>query len=132
MVSIGLLLYEGYHITAIIKNDLKKETLQIIYLFSRYNKKEHSKALFISCYHCVKSVHVQSYSGLHFHSFKLSIERYKTSLCIQSECGKIRTRTTPNMDTIYTVYIIVKKVSSSFRKKFLHQKIYYNIALTSI
>ena len=61
-------------------------------------------------------------------------EVYKISLCIlciQSECGKMWTRITLNLDTIYAVYITVEKVTSRFRKKWLHQKIYYNIALTS-
>ena len=53
-------------------------------------------------------------------------------LCIQSECGKkMWTRITLNLDTFYAVYITVEKVTSSFREKWLHQKIYYNIALTS-
>ena len=38
------------------KNNLKKGTLQITYLFSKYNKKGHSKALFISCCIIVKKV----------------------------------------------------------------------------
>ena len=33
---------------------------------------------------------------------------------------------------LISCYIIVKKVSSSFRKTWLHQKIYYNIALTLV
>ena len=33
---------------------------------------------------------------------------------IQSECGKIRTRTTPNMDTFYAVYILSEKSLLSF------------------
>ena len=31
-------------------------------------------------------------SGPYFPAFGLNMERYKVSLCIQSECGKIRTR----------------------------------------
>ena len=52
---------------------------------------------------CVKSVRIRSYSGLHFPAFGLNTERYGISLRIQSECGKMRTRITPNMDTFHTV-----------------------------
>ena len=43
---------------------------------------------------CVKSVRIRSFSGLYFPAFWLNI---------QSECGKIRTRKTPNTDTFHTV-----------------------------
>ena len=49
--------------------------------------------------HCVKSVHIRSYSGPYLPTFELNSERYRVSLCIQSECRKIRTRRTPNRDT---------------------------------
>ena len=38
--------------------------------------------------HCVKSVRIRSYSGLHFPAFGLNTERDGVSLRIQSECGK--------------------------------------------
>ena len=53
--------------------------------------------------HCVKSVRIRSYSGPHFPAFKLNMERYSVSLRIQFECGKIRTRITPNTDTFHAV-----------------------------
>ena len=53
-------------------------------------------------YHCVKSVCVRSDSGPQFSVFGLNTERYV--LRIQYECGKIRTRITPNTDTFYEVY----------------------------
>ena len=46
--------------------------------------------------HCVKSVHFRSYSGPYFPAFGLNTERYGVSLRIQSVCGKIQTRKTPN------------------------------------
>ena len=49
--------------------------------------------------HCVKSIHIRSYSGLHFPAFGLNTERYGVSLRIQSECGKMRTRITLNTDS---------------------------------
>ena len=53
-------------------------------------------------HHCVKSVRLWSYSGPYFPSFRLNTERYGVSFRNQSECGKIRTRITPN--TFHAVY----------------------------
>ena len=57
--------------------------------------------------HCVKSVRIWSYSGPHFPAFGLNKERYVVSQIhsIQSECGKMWTRITPNTDTSYAVSI---------------------------
>ena len=52
----------------------------------------------------MESVRIRSYSGPHFPVFALNRERYSVSLRIQSKCGKIRTRITPNTDTFYAVY----------------------------
>ena len=38
-----------------------------------------------------------------FSAFGLNTEKYGVSLRIQSECGKIRTRKTPNTDTFHAV-----------------------------
>ena len=35
----------------------------------------------------------------------MNTERYSVSLRIQSECGKMRTRITPNTDTFYVVFV---------------------------
>ena len=51
----------------------------------------------------MKSVRILSCSGLHFLAFGLNTERYGVSLRIQSERGKMRTRITPNTDTVYAV-----------------------------
>ena len=53
--------------------------------------------------HSVKSVRIRSYSGPHFPTFGLNTERYSVSLRIQSKCGKMRTRITPNTDTFHAV-----------------------------
>ena len=53
--------------------------------------------------YCVKSVRIRSYSGLHFPAFGLNTDRCGVSLHIQSECGKMWTRTTPNTDTFNAV-----------------------------
>ena len=60
---------------------------------------------FLIVNHTVKRVRIRSYSGPYFPAFGLNTERYRVSLRIQSECGKIRTRTTPNTDTFYAVNI---------------------------
>ena len=52
--------------------------------------------------HCVKSVCIRSYSGLHFPPFRVNTKRYG-DFRIQSKCRKMRTRTTPNMDTFHAV-----------------------------
>ena len=41
----------------------------------------------------------RSYSGPHFPAFGLNTERCGVSLHIQSECGKMQSRITPNTDT---------------------------------
>ena len=44
------------------------------------------------------------------HNFLVRIFlRYSVSLRIQSECGKIRTRITPNTNTFYTVFLSIMK-----------------------
>ena len=53
--------------------------------------------------HCIKSVRIRSLSGPYFPVFRLNMERYGISLRIQSECGKIRTKKTPNKDTFHAV-----------------------------
>ena len=53
----------------------------------------------------LKSVHIWSYSGPHFPAFELNTERYSASLRIQSKCGKMQTRVTPNMDTFHVVLL---------------------------
>ena len=49
-----------------------------------------------------KSVHIRSFFSPYFRVFELNLERYGVSLRIQSECGKIRTRKTPNTDTFHS------------------------------
>ena len=57
----------------------------------------------VSSMHWVKSVRIRSYSVPHFPAFGLNKERYGVSLHIQSECGKMQKRITPNTDTFYAV-----------------------------
>ena len=53
--------------------------------------------------HCVKGARIRSYSRPYFPAFRLDVERYSVSLRIQSECGKIQTRITPDTDTFQAV-----------------------------
>ena len=43
------------------------------------------------------------YSSPYFPAFGLNTKRYEVSLRIQSVCGKIQTRITPNTDIFYAV-----------------------------
>ena len=65
--------------------------------------------------HCVKSVRIRSYSGPHFPAFGLNTERFAGSLRIQSECGKMPTRITPNRDTFYAVIMMQRKIKQYYR-----------------
>ena len=56
----------------------------------------------------MKSVRIRSYSGPYFSTFGLNTERYVYPVYgvffgIQSKCGKIWTRITPNTDNFYAV-----------------------------
>ena len=54
--------------------------------------------------HYVKSVLIRSYSGPHFPTFGLNMERYGVKNSAQ--CGKIRTRITLNTITFYALAFI--------------------------
>ena len=77
----------------------------LLVFFSFYNRESHILYLEtpITLIHCVKSDRIRSYSGLHFPAFGLNTERCGLSLHIQSECGKMPTRITPNTDTFHGV-----------------------------
>ena len=57
--------------------------------------------------HCVKSVRIRSYSGPHFPAFGLNTDGYGVSFRIQSECGKMWTRITPNTNTFNAVDVLM-------------------------
>ena len=75
--------------------------------------------------HCVKSVRIWSFFGQYLSAFGLNTERYGVSLRIQSECGKILTRKTPNTDTFHAVMYmhirICEAVSQNKKKCFFCQ-----------
>ena len=55
--------------------------------------------------YCVKSVCIRNYSVSYFPEFGLKMKRYSVCLRIQSECEKIWTRITSNMDIFYVVQL---------------------------
>ena len=59
----------------------------------------------------MKSVRIRSYSGLRFPAFGLDTERYSVSPGVQSECGKMRTRITPNTDTFYASHFYEETIA---------------------
>ena len=72
-------------------------------------------------FHWVKPVRIQIYSGPYFPAFGLNTEGYGVSLHILSECGKIRTRITPNTDTFHAVFraqlqVLIISQNPIFRK----------------
>ena len=70
---------------------------------------------------CVKCICIRSYSAPHFPAFALNTGRYGVSLRIQSECGKMQTRITPNTDTSHTVMSTAKTVNrGAHHRKFEH------------
>ena len=56
-------------------------------------------------YECVKSVRILGYVGPHFPAFGLNMERYGVSLCIQSECKKMRTGHFSRILCIHKTYV---------------------------
>ena len=58
------------------------------------------------CSHYEKSVRIWSFSGPYFPAFGLNSERYSVYLRIQSECGNVRARKTPNKDTFHAVSML--------------------------
>ena len=59
--------------------------------------------------HCVKGLSIWSYSGTHIPAFGLNTEKYRVSLRIQSKCGKMQARITPNTETFHTVLCIANR-----------------------
>ena len=83
---------------------MKTESQIVFHIKFCFQLKSH-KLCYKRSRHCVKSVRIRSYSTTHFPAFWLNTDRYSISLRIQSECGNMRTRITPNMDTFYAVRI---------------------------
>ena len=60
--------------------------------------------------HCVKSV--SEFSGPSFTALGMNTKIYRVNFPVQSECGEIQTRKTPNRDTFYAVEAFAAKLYS--------------------
>ena len=96
-------LESSQHTSSIIQTALKDFTLERIPIINE--SMLYTKSQVHTGHHCVKSVRTRRYSGPHFHAFGLNTERYRVSLRIQSECGKMRTRIT-QIQTLLTQCIL--------------------------
>ena len=76
-------------------------------------------------WYCVKGVRIWSSSGPYFPQSGLNTERF-VSLRIQSECGKIRTRTNPNTDTFYAVWEPSKSGIMTGSNNHCHSQLSFN------
>ena len=82
-------------------------------------------------FHCLKSVLIRSYSGLHFPTFGLNTERYSVSLRIQSKYGKMQTRINTNTGTFHAVLqYICKSFIQYAHKSFQKSNISYTLICT--
>ena len=63
----------------------------------------------------LKNIRIWSFSGPHFPVFGLHTEICRVNVRIQSGCGKMRTRKTPNTGTFYAMVVITfDKVNSAY------------------
>ena len=67
------------------------------------NMKQTGKRGFLWSRSLRKKCSYLEFCGQHFPAFGLNKEVYSVNLHIWSKCGKMRTRKTPNTDTLYTV-----------------------------
>ena len=65
---------------------------------------------------CVKSVRIRSFSDSHFPAVGLNTEIFSLSFRIQSECGKIRNRKTPNTDIFHAVLLLLMIICCKLHK----------------
>ena len=78
--------------------------------------------------HCTKNFRIWSFCAPYIPVFGLNTERYSLSLSIQSECGKIWTRQTPNTNTFQAVIKTIIKdmpASSHLDKKPLYKIFFF-------
>ena len=73
--------------------------------YFKFCKLEHEFFYYFVSLSTAWNVCIKSYSGPHFPLFERNTERYSVSLGIQFECGKMRTRITPNTGTFYAVIV---------------------------
>ena len=76
--------------------------------------------------HRVKSIRIRSYSDPHFPALGLNTERHSVSLRIQSECGKMRTRVTPNTENFQAVSLTKMKSTTVLLVKLFQRTLLWN------
>ena len=98
--------FNPFVLNALFLYPLKTENHKVFWCFQGAEKRcigdkwvKWISQLYFDRFHCVKSVHIWSFSGPHIPAFGLNTEIYRVNLRILSECGEIRTRKIPNMDT---------------------------------
>ena len=96
---------------------LKKQVVETMKRMKQINEtsENHQNKWYSTRYfRCGRSVRIRSYSGRYFPAFGLNTVVYGVSLRIQSECGKKRTRTTPNAETFYTFFRAEKRFKDRY------------------
>ena len=100
LVLPGVIKWERYESLIFIVKFEQISNIAVVFLLLTLGKEIFDYLLHL---HCVKSVRIGSFSGPCFPPFGLNTEKYSASLRIQSKCGKILTRKTPNTGTFYAV-----------------------------
>ena len=75
----------------------------------------------------MKGVRIRSFSSTYFPASGLNTERYEVSFRIHLECGKKRTRETPNKDTFNAAVISRQDILNHGEKKFVDNKHLANV-----
>ena len=88
-------------VSAMLKSSFKKIVTFFQWRFLSCQLHEFSDGNTLSNNTLRKKSHIRRFFGPYFPAFELNTERYSVSLQIQPECGKIRTRKTPNTDTFH-------------------------------
>ena len=68
----------------------------------------------------MKSVRTWSYCSPYFPAFGLNTDRYSVAVIIQTECGNIWIRITPNTDTFYSVTFMYALNACAHAKQVIH------------
>ena len=104
--SLNSIIFDRFSYSYIVKVTLiSLRIIFNIFTFSKSYKYFVFRGSYLNAdFHCVKSVCIRSNSGPYFRAFGLNTERYGVFLRIQSECGKMRTKITPNTDIFHTVF----------------------------
>ena len=113
-------IFQEFKSLSLVYKHLKNKDMKTFLSFSP----EHGeKSCFSGTGKYVISARIRSYSGAHYLVFALNTERYGVSLCIQSKCGKMRTRIT-RVRTLFTqweVRLLLRDISFLYLRSSLKQ-----------